>query len=75
MIHITTTLKEMITSNGRISSKLYDKVITPYIDKIEKENKKLRECLEFYAYPNHEDGDRAYLFGHEARECLKSLNE
>lgn len=31
------------------------------------------EALEFYAYPKHEDGDRAYIFGHEARKALKEM--
>jgi hypothetical protein len=42
-------------------------------EKLKQENEKLRECVEFYAYPKHEDGDRAYIFGHEARETLKEL--
>ena len=43
------------------------------IDRLKQENEKLRKCIEFYAYPKHEDGDRAYIFGHEARETLKEL--
>lgn len=43
--------------------------------KAREENKKLREALEFYAYPKHEDGDRAYIFGHEARKILAEIDE
>lgn len=42
---------------------------------LQDENKRLREALEFYAYPKHEDGDRAYIFGHEAREALRKIDE
>lgn len=42
--------------------------------KAREENKKLREALEFYAYPKHEDGDRAYIFGHEARKTLAEID-
>ena len=37
----------------------------------EEENRILREAVEFYAYPKHEDGDRAYIYGHEARQALE----
>jgi hypothetical protein len=35
----------------------------------------MRECLEKYAYPSELEGDRAYIFGHEAREVLNKLQE
>jgi hypothetical protein len=40
---VTTTLFDGITINGRISKKLFDKIITPQIDRLEQENAKLKE--------------------------------
>lgn len=36
---------------------------------------KLREALEFYAYPNYMDGDRAEIHAQVARKALKDENE
>ena len=35
--------------------------------------KKLKEVLNNYGYPCHEDGDRAYIFGLKARKVLKEV--
>ena len=55
---------------------LFDADMTEWyeaVKQLKQENEKLRKCVKFYAYPKHEDGDRAYIFGHEARETLKDL--
>jgi hypothetical protein len=31
--------------------------------------------LEEYGYPSHEDGDRAYIFGHKARKVIDKIKE
>ena len=54
---------------GRYSTEEFSK---KYM-KIFKENEKMKECLKSYGYPKHEDGDRAYIFGFEARKCLEEL--
>lgn len=43
--------------------------------KLQSEIELLENCVDFYAYPKHEDGDRAYIFGTEARAALEKLKE
>lgn len=52
-----------------VTLKVIEQYLEPFMDK----NKKMKAVLEKYAYPPHEDGDRAYIFGHEAREVLKDI--
>ena len=43
--------------------------------KRDKQLKIMRKCLEYYAYPDHFDGDLAYLHGFEARRALEEVDE
>lgn len=43
------SILDKCTVNGRISKKLCEKLILPQIEKLQEQNKILREALEFYA--------------------------
>lgn len=57
MIIVETTLLDQIQVNGRISKKLYEKVVVTELDRLRKENRelkakveKLMECVEDFIY-------------------------
>jgi hypothetical protein len=68
---VETTIYNYIVVNGRISKKLFQKIVEPKLAELEiikAENKKLREALEFYADEAHLE--MKYSIGNEGNYPL-----
>ena len=62
-------IAEIIAPNGRLSRELFEKNIVPKIDKLEKENRLLKQTVEFYCDSFNHKSDQ----GKKARQAREAL--
>lgn len=62
-------IAEIIAPNGRLSRELFDENIVPKVNKLEKENRLLKQAIEFYCDSFNHKSDQ----GKKARQIREVL--